>query len=189
MPRRPFLLAAPLLVLALAGCVDAPTVDETPTAGYTPPPSASPTPTASATPDATSEPVTLGCEDLVTADQMYEYNINFGLIDGWAPSPGTLAGDAVEAQGIACRWQNQSSGATIDVSVAHLLGARLEEVRASAQSSSTATDGYGIEGYFAAGGGIAQAFSGEYWVTVQSTTFFGPEDAAPLMGYLAPALG
>jgi hypothetical protein len=193
MSRRYALLAAPLLLLVLAGCVDSPTAEETATAGYTPPPVStdSPAPTASATPDATSVPVALACADLISADQIYEYNLNFGPIDGWAPSPGTFAGDAIAAQGVACRWQNQSSGATIDVSVAHLLGSRLEDVRAAAASSSTAVDDFGIEGYFFANGGpgVAQAFTGEYWITAQSTTFFGAADVAPLMEYITPALG
>ncbi len=197
MSSRHALLAAPLLLLVLAGCVETPsdgnipTPTSTETAGYTPPPSSSPTPTASATADATSEPVTLACSDLVSADQMYEYNLNFGLIDGWAPSPGTFAGDAVAAQGVACRWQNQSSGATIDIAVAHLLGTRLTDAEAAAKASSTAVDDYGVEGYFFANGGpgVAQAFTGEYWITAQSTTFFGAGDVSPLMEYILPALG
>lgn len=192
MPRRTALVVVPLLLLALTGCVDTPpTIEETPTAGYTPAPTpATPTPTASATPDAASEPFSIACGDLISADQIYEYNPNFGPVDGWVPSPGTIAGDGVAAQGTACRWQNQSSGATIDVSVAHLLEPRLSEKRAEVAATYTAAN-WPIEGYFTAGGGpgVAQAFTDKYWVTVQSTTFFAPEDVAPIIEYLAGALG
>jgi hypothetical protein len=193
MPLRRAALAAPLLVLLLAGCVDSPTEPvETPTFGYTTRPSSiptpSPTPTPSATPGPTSEPFAIACSDLISADEIYEYNPNFGNVDEWVPSPGTAAGDGIAAQGTACRWQNQSSGATIDVSVAHLLGSGLSGKRADVAASSTPAS-WAIEGYFLANGGsgVAQAFTGEYWITVESTTFFAAEDVTPIIEYISEA--
>jgi len=189
MSRRYAALVVPLILFALVGCVDAPdAIDQTPTAGYTPTPTPA-TPTASATPGPTSEPFAIDCSDLISAAEIYEYNPNFGGVEGWVPSPGTVAGDGVAAQGTACRWQNQSSGATIDVSVAHLLGPGLSAKRAEVAASSTPAP-WAIEGYFLANGGpgVAQAFTGEYWITVESTTFFAAEDVAPLIEYISGAL-
>lgn len=192
MSRRLKLALIPLVLLVLTGCVEElPTVvSETPTAGYTPTPTPSvPIPVASATADTTSSPFSTACEDLISPDEMYAYNPNFGPVDGWVPSPGTLAGDGVSAQGTACRWQNQSSGATIDISVANLLEPRLSESRAQA-AAAYAPAGWALDGFFTADGGpgVGQAFTDKYWITLQSTTFFAAEDAAPIVEYLASHL-
>lgn len=187
-------------VVALAGCVPteqaaAPVRSASASGSPTPTPSGSAgpeLPTAQPVPDASEpgEPVTIGCDQLVTSDEMYEYNANFGLDSAFTPDPGSVAGQAVAASGVACRWTNQTSGETIDVAVAHLgdrdLSARKDEIA----SSSTPVSDFGPAGYFDAGDitGVAQVFSGPYWVTATSVTFFEPADAAPIVAAALAAL-
>ena len=202
--RRTLLLAAPLLVtmLTLSACgptldprsasTPTPTTTATSTASATPTATASPGPDASPTPRVeTGTPIGLSCNDVVTPQQIYDYNPNYGLVNGFVPQSGSLAGQAVAAHGLACRWLNQSSGATIDVSVAHL-DAKSTAIRKDyLASTSTSVSNFGPDGYFDQGdvGSAAQAFPGEFWVTGTSIAFFTAEDASSIMGSATAAVG
>lgn len=189
-------------VLALAGCVPtgetaAPVRSASASASGSP----TPTPSGSAGPEQPTaqpapvtpepgEPVTIGCDQLVTSDEMYEYNANFGLDSAFTPDAGSVAGQAVAAGGVACRWTNQTSGETIDVAVAHLSERDLSARKDELASSSTPVSDFGPAGYFDASDitGVAQVFSGPYWVTATSVTFFEPADAAPIVAAALAAL-
>lgn len=187
-------------VLALAGCVPtgetaAPVRSASASGSPTPTPSGSAgpeQPTAQPVPDASEpgEPVTIGCDQLVTSDEMYEYNANFGLDSAFTPDEGSVAGRAVAAGGVACRWTNQTSGETIDVAVAHLSERDLSARKDELVSSSTPVNDFGPAGYFGTSDitGVAQVFSGPYWVTATSVTFFEPADAAPIVAAALAAL-
>ncbi|MDJ0334663.1 hypothetical protein QMG83_05450 [Salinibacterium sp. G-O1] len=202
--RRMLLITVPLLsaMLALSAC-GSPT-DTASTATPTPKPSASATTSATATATATAvpeptpgahvetgEPVGVSCNDLISPQQMYDFNPNFGLIDGFVPLGGSLAGQAVAANGLACRWMNQSSGDTIDVSVAKLDAESIANRKAFLAASSTPVSSFGPDGYFDKGdlGSSAQAFPGKFWLTATSIAFFGDRDAVPIIGAAADALG
>ena len=77
-------------------------------------------PAAEPTDQPVGVPVEVTCDELVSADTLYVYNPNFGTIEDFTPDEGTAAASALTTQGVACRWQNQTSGDTIDVSVAQL---------------------------------------------------------------------
>ena len=200
--RRTLLITVPLFaaVLLLSGCGPAAGPESTSKPTGTPRPTTSATPTATATaePDAptapqveTGESVGLSCNDVVTPQQIYDYNPNFSIVDGFVPEGGSLAAQAVAANGLACRWMNQTSGATIDVSVAHL-DARSNEIRKEfLASNSTSVSSFGPDGYFDQGdtGSAAQAFPGEFWVTAASVAFFTAEDAVAIMGNATAAVG
>ncbi len=183
----PVVLAAAVLVV-LSGCVPtvSPTVSAsasgTPSASSSPPATAAPTPTASPT------PVTIGCSTLITADDMYAFNPNFGLLTSWTPTKGSAAATALSESGIACRWSNQTSGDTIDVSVAHLDAASIEALKNQAVSQGTLVPTYGDEAYFSTTGGVGTAvvFQGNYWLVATSVAFAEPGDPADL---IAAALG
>ena len=200
--RRTLLITVPLFaaVLLLSGCGPAAGPESTSKPTGTPRPTTSATPTATATaePDAptapqveTGESVGLSCNDVVTPQQIYDYNPNFSIVDGFVPEGGSLAAQAVAANGLACRWMNQTSGATIDVSVAHL-DARSNEIRKEfLASNSTSMSSFGPDGYFDQGdvGSAAQAFPGEFWVTAASVAFFTAQDAAGIMNNAIAAVG
>ena len=203
MPARlPFLLAVPVAVLLLAGCVpttDAPTPGPSssgsPSASSSPSPSASPSAGESSTPapndGATSEPVTIGCNDLISPDEMYSFNSQFLLLDSFTPSSGSLAAQARGDDGIACRWVNATSGETIDISVAHLLGPALADRKTQAAANAESVSVYDAEGYFALDGdvGAAQAFAGPYWIAAVSVAFFEARDATALIDYAVKNVG
>ena len=178
------LAIAAIGVAALSGCV--PTSTPTPGASdATGAPSdsasasATPTPTASAV----STPITIGCNDLITPDDMYAFNPNFGLLTSWTPKPGSAAATAKSDQGLSCRWSNQTSGDTIDVSVAHLDSASIESLKNDAVEKSTLVPTYGDEAYFSvsAGVGTAIVFQGNYWLVATSPEFGEPGDPADLI--------
>ncbi|QEO10385.1 arginyl-tRNA synthetase [Protaetiibacter larvae] len=195
MPRRsPALVLSASVVLGIAvllsGCrapEPAPS-SSAPAPGDTP--SASPEASPSATPTPSATPVDVACDALIPAQAMYDFNPNFSLIDGWSPDAGSAAADAVAAEGVACRWQNNTSSDVIDLSVAQLDSASLEAKANEAYASSTMVPTYGDEAYFAVAGGVGEAivFAGAYWVVIRSPYFQEPGDASPLVEAVLAAL-
>jgi hypothetical protein len=184
----PVALAA-IALLLLAGCT--PESD----GGPDPEPSTSGTPSATPTPDSTDQPVgtPVGttCDELVSADTLYIYNPNFGAINDFTPEDGTAAASALEYQGVACRWENQTSGDAIDVSVAQLDEDTLTALKNAAFEDSEMVPTYGEEAYFSvdSGVGVAQVFLGPYWIVAESSVFFEPGDATELVESVLDALG
>ncbi|MBN9238258.1 MAG: hypothetical protein BGO97_01130 [Micrococcales bacterium 70-64] len=190
MSSRRALLLAPLLLLALAGCVPG---DPGATADPTlpPPPSITPnpTPTITATPGPETEPVTLGCSDLLTPQAVYDYNPNVSLLPSFSPDAASPAGRALAQQGIACSLVNQTSGMTVDFGVVAYTADALAAKKDAVAASSTAAADY--DGYFDVidGVGTAQVFSGSYYLTVTSGEFGSSGDIAPLVAMAVSTLG
>jgi hypothetical protein len=180
----PVMLGA-VALLALSGCVPTPSPSASASRSAIGTPSASVTPTATAapTPTASPTPVTVGCSAMVTADDIYAFNPNFGLLTSWTPAKGSAAATALTKSGIACRWSNQTSGDTIDISVAHLDAASIENLKNAAVSKGTLVPTYGDEAYFgtAAGVGTATVFKGNYWLVATSVAFAEPGDPSDLI--------
>lgn len=184
---------AAVILLALAGC--GPTDVPTPGAVDTPTPTASDSPSASLSPDPsvppTSTPVTIACDQLISPQAIYDYNPNFSLQADYTPAAGSLGAQAVDREGIACSWVNQTSGETIEVAVAHLAEDGLTALKNDLVMTSNSVPTYDVEGYFAVDGGlgVAEAFPDPYWLTATSTGFFEPGDAQPLIAAAIAALG
>lgn len=180
-------LAAAVTLLALAACVDTGA-----------PPSPSPSATATPTPTTTAEPepapteqpdaLDIACADLVDPDTMYAFDPNYALLGAGDPEPGSPAADALDAGGVACQWVRESGGGTIDLSVAALPDARIEELKNEAFASSTMVPTYGEEAYFEVEDGVGTAivFQGEYWLVISSEAFFEPGEPT---GIIESALG
>ena len=179
-----------LALAALSGCVPTPTPTPsgTPSATVSDSPSASPTPSPTAS--TVSIPMTVGCNTLITPDDIYAFNPNFALISNWTPKAGSAAATAKSEQGIACRWQNQTSGDTIDISAAHLDAASIEALKNAAVEKSTMVPTYGDEAYFSVSGGVGTAivFQGTYWLVASSVEFAEPGDPADLITAALSAL-
>jgi hypothetical protein len=184
----PLALAAVVAAL-LAGCTPEPAPQDDPS-GPNPSgdPSGEPAPTLTAAPVGT--PVDIPCDKLVSADTIYQFNPNFGLIDDFTPSDGSVAASALEYSGVACRWQNQTSGDNIDLSVANLDPDTLTALKNTAFQDSTMVPTYGEEAYFTVNGqvGTAQVFQGSYWIVVESPAFFEPGDATEIVNSVLAAL-
>lgn len=170
--------------VALAGCAPASTSTTTPpqtSSGGT----ASATPSATPTPTEPPTPVAISCDQLVTPDQVYAFNPNFGASPDYAPAADSMQKRIVDWKGVACGWQNQTSGDVIQIAVARPPAGQLESLKNQAITIALPVPTYGtppIEGYFKAGdAGQVQIFRGDYWIVAESTAFFEPGDAAPLM--------
>ncbi len=181
---------AALAIALLSGC--------TPTGDPVDPsvdPSASGTPSVDPSTEPTDEPVGIpvgaSCNELVSADTLYAYNPNFGSIDDFTPEDGSAAASALTYQGVACRWQNQTSGDTIDLSVAQLDDDTLTALKNAAFEDSQMIPTYGEEAYFIVESsvGTAQVFQGSYWIVVESAVFFEPGDATEIVQSVLAALG
>lgn len=190
-PRR---AAAALLIaagaaLAFTGCTgETPAPSTSPSAdpGATP----STTPGASATPTTPAEtptPYVVDCASLITSEQLYEYNPNFGVAPDYSPESAEAAA-AVEDGGTACGWSNQTSGELIEIAVAKPTPTMLEERKSQAALGSQAVPTYGtppaVEGFFKKSGelGEAQIFTeAGVWLVIESTALFEPGDAQQLV--------
>lgn len=183
-------IAAPLLVLALAGCVPTDVVPPTPEPTFTMPPiTPNPTPTITPTPGPETEPVGFGCSDLLTAQAIYDYNPNVSLLPSFSPSDTSPAGQAIAQQGLACELINQTSRSTIDFSVVHYTDEAYAAKLASVAGSATPSGDF--DGYFdvTAAGGLAQFFLAPYYVTVDSADFGTSADIAPLVAMARSGVG
>lgn len=195
-PRtRPSTGILPALALGFAGLLllsacsaDGPVDPPVESPGET---SAAPEPSGDPEPVEPVQPFAIDCEALLTLDDVYAFNPNYGSDPGYEAAS-VFASDAVAIEGTACGWVNQTSGATFEVLVATPTEARLEELKNRAALQAKPVPTYGtppaVEGYFQSVGGVgtAQTFSGPYWLVVSSPDFFEPGDPQPLV---AAALG
>lgn len=175
--------------LLLAGCTPAAEEEPEPTTSAAQPspsveaPSSSPSPSASAAPEPDGTPVAFGCDAVLTLDEMYAYNPNFGRQDDWTPAAGSAQAEVVAEQGISCQWVNLTSGITIEVGVSQLSDDEIVDRHEALQTSSNAVPTFGAEGYFTVvdGVGEAQVFSGPYRVVATSTAFVEPGEAEQIV--------
>ena len=192
------IIVAAVLAVGLSGCVPegAPEPGETTDWTATQQPTAAPTDTPEpAVPEETSDgfdstPVTIDCNELVTPQVVYDYNPNYGHQPDYKPAAGTDVATIVANQGVACNWVNQSSGVTFEVAVAQLAADDLATVRKELPAG-TAVSGIGDAAYFAASGGVgvAQVFSGPYWIVATSPGFYEMAEPKPLLQGALEALG
>ena len=183
-------LVAAASVALLCGCtgeMPGPAASADPTAG-----AANPTATATGAPEPTETaeppvPFEISCDALLTAEQLYAFNPNFGSDPGYAPAAEAVVTAVEEDEGTACGYLNQTSGEVIEIAVATPTEQAGEARRNAAALSSKPVPTYGtppeVEGYFlqAGGSGEAQVFSGPYWIVIDSPALFEPGDAQQLM--------
>ena len=154
------------------------------------PTAAAGSPTAAPEPTETAEPplpFEISCDALVTAEQLYAFNPNFGTDPAFEPTSSDVIALVEEDAGTACGYLNQSSGEVIEIGVATPTEAAGETRRNTAAMSSKPVPTYGtppdVEGYFvnAGGSGEAQVFHGPYWIVIDSAALFEPGDAQQLV--------
>ena len=181
-------LAAAASALLLSACAPGstdPAASTPPAASGSPAPA---TPGATDTPEPTEEPVPfeIDCDAVLTPQDVYDFNPNFGSDPGYEAAADGVVG-VVEESGTACGWLNQTSGEVIEVGVATPPPGALEARMNAAAMGSTPVPTYGtppeVEGYFAQAGGTgeAQVFSGPYWIVFDSVALFEPGDAQQLV--------
>lgn len=138
-------------------------------------------PSASGTPPVLDEAtaVTLECEELVTPQELYDFNPNYSHLDSYTPASGTDAAAIVAAKGVACGWVNNTSSELIVIAVAKPGEASLAAITAELAASGTAVDTFGAGGYFS--GNQAEIVRDGYWVVANSNDFTAAADAQPLV--------
>ncbi|TQL48528.1 hypothetical protein FB562_1622 [Homoserinimonas aerilata] len=181
-------------VMFFTGCAPedtqpGPSTSATPGSSATPGPSGSAAPdddttepSSSAKPGEPATPVGISCDALISADDIYNYNPNYSLVNGFSPAANSAASKAVAAKGVACGYVNQTSGTTIVVAVA-TPGADALAAIEKELSSATPVSGFGVKGWFS--GGTVQIISGTHWLSVSSPEFV---EAADARGLVEPAL-
>ncbi|TFC94877.1 iron ABC transporter ATP-binding protein [Cryobacterium sinapicolor] len=193
--RSTLLLATgTVAVVALAGCSSGSNPGSSPSAtstsaassAATATPAATETPTPTPTVAPAGTPVSLSCDQVLTLDDIYSFNPNYGSAPDFDPTIAT-GKTAAEFKGLNCGLLNQSSGEIIEVSVTQPNDVLRSQLTNEAVSSSQIVPTYGtppaVEGYFSASGGtgVAQVFTSTYWITVGSSAFFEPGDAEALV--------
>jgi hypothetical protein len=143
-------------------------------------PTPTPTPTSTVI---TGSAVGVNCDQLVTAQQMYDYNANFTLSDSYSPKAGSRAATVVGLKGLSCEWVNDSSGEKIDISVANLGQQGMLAQQAKLGKGAKEVEVGGTSGYFATVGtvGRTDAFAVKYWITADSASFETAADASKLV--------
>ena len=181
---------ATTLIVTLSACATSTATLPTPTSTIPSAPT-TPEPSATATPTVSGVAVTISCDQLISAQAMYDYNPNFVLDSEYVPGAGTLASRAAEFQGLACGWINETSGERIAVTVAQPNADALAQLGNDLVSSSNSVPTYLVEGYFQTNGNVgeAEAISAPYWLTASSTAFLEPGDAAPIIAAARAGLG
>ncbi len=185
-------LATVVAMGALAGCTPTDDAEPSPSAGSseTAGPAASASPSASAAAP-TTVPVDVPCDQLVTADTVYEYDPNFVLLDDAAPEPGSAAAQAVADGGVACAWQHTTTSERILLSVAGYDETTLAARRDEAAADGTEVTAWAADsGYFATadGRGTATAFAGLYRMVLTSPVFTEPGEATVFIDSATAAL-
>jgi hypothetical protein len=185
---RPLAVAAALLgSVLLAGCTPAPTPSSSAPIGTGPGlPSSTGTPAPEPSASAiVSQPVDIGCDAVITPDDMYAFNPNVSIMPDGTPKAGSTASEIAAMNGLTCQWVNNTSNTTIDVAVAKLNDDELTDLKNRAVTESKQVPTYAappVEGYFTVieDEGEAQVFTGSYWVTLRAVDFVEPGDAEQL---------
>ena len=193
-----------LFTLVLTGCSGAdeptPTSSVAATSGASAEPSESPAPPSSSssptpTPEATGSPIAKTCDDLLSLQDVYDFNPNYGTAAAYAPTAGSLAETALDYNGLTCGYSNQSSGELIELSLVAPNDILMTTLKQKADSDSQAVPTYGtpptVDGFFTSlsGSGEAQVFTQTYWVTLSSPVFGEPGDSERLMSAVLSHLG
>lgn len=191
-PSLPLLAGGVLLAtaVALTGCTPSgPDPAQSPTASEAPAESPTPTPSDAPSADAPT-PIGLACSTLVSAQQMYDVNPNFSLLDEWAPDAGSAAAEALADDGVACRWLHDTSNAPLDVAVAAPGATAFAERQNAAREAGDVAPGLGEAAFFSVSGdtGELTVFDGPYWIVVRSIYIGEPADAELLVDAVLTAL-
>ncbi|NNC13173.1 iron ABC transporter ATP-binding protein [Planctomonas sp. JC2975] len=186
------LVAASALLLTGCQASSSPAASASQSAGAKASDAPSTTPKASASPTAKPTPVTLTCDQVLTTAQLAAMVPPLVPASGYQPDKGSDAAKAVSYAGVACGYANASSGGIVAVSIAQPASGDFTSLKNDAITHSNVVPTYGVPpkvmGYFSVdhGSGVAQAFTGKYWVVASSKDFTEPGDASPVIaGVLA----
>jgi len=140
--------------------------------------SATPTPSET-TPVGDYFPFAVECADLMPEDTIFGFNPNYVLDNAGAMSSANSS-DLVKAmEGTTCNYVNQSSQASLTISVAHLTPISTQVLKEQAAAAFSAIEVGSESGYFGtvAGSGVLQVYTKNgFWYTVAGPEVSGPDD-------------
>ena len=142
------------------------------------------TPTATADLAAKSYPVGKTCKDVMSLQALYDFNPNFAYDASLSPSNASHAENILSIEGISCVYLNLSSGSKIVLSLAKLdeMGLSTIKEKLSTEGAKKATSfSPPVDASFFSitdGVGTLDILTNGYWVSVSSSSFIYPEDAA-----------
>ena len=174
--------AAALILTACQAAPPKPT--ETPKSS--PVESATPTPSET-TPAGDYYPFAVECADLIPEDTIFEFNPNY-VLDNSGALAAANSSDLVKAmEGTNCNYVNQSSQASLTISVAHLTTISTTVLKEQAAASFAAVEVGAESGFFGtlAGGGFLQVYTRDgFWYTVAGSEVTDPQDVAGITDQL-----
>ena len=142
--------------------------------------SATPTPTPTA-PEGDYYPFAVECSALMPEDTIFAFNANYGLDNSGAMASANSS-DLVKAmEGTTCNYVNQSSQASLTISVAHLTPVSTQVLKEQSAATFSSIEVGSEEGYFGtvAGSGVLQVYTRDgFWYTVAGPEVASPEDIA-----------
>jgi hypothetical protein len=138
-------------------------------------------------------PVTVGCPQLITPQQMYDYDPNYSGPVPWTPAAGSPSARALQWNGVACQWLRPVGGSTLyelDVSVANVTDRGTQADLHTAAATGTPVTGYGDAAYFRIVNGFGQLeiFKGNYWIVLTGQWVSSGHDNDPLPSDVLAAL-
>lgn len=139
-------------------------------------------------PDVEALPLERDCEQILSAQEVYEYNPNVATDPAYSAS--ALAQQVVSYDGVACGWINQTSGVPLSIAVARFSEPGQQAAREAAAAKAGASLLSGEDGYFrvTSSGGVVEAFVGQHWVVIESPAFSVEGDVAALLDTLRASL-
>lgn len=162
----------------LVGAIIAPILVTTMLAACTGQTSAPPRPNA----------VSIDCDELVTLEELYDWNPNVSADPSHLPTDSVRR--ALDLGGISCGWVNQTSGVRFNLALVILPPDRADAAMSELAATSRVARVAGLEAYFVSNEGVGKvdAFSGSYWLTIESSEFVAPEDAEALLSSVVNSL-
>lgn len=131
-----------------------------------------------------SDAVSIDCDELVTLQELYDWNPNVSVDPSHQPTESGLR--ALDLGGTSCGWVNQTSGVRFDLALVSLFSAGANAARSELAAGRVA----GLEAYFARSEGVGKvdAFYESYWLTIESSEFVASEDAEALIAFVVNGL-
>ncbi len=131
---------------------------------------------------AIGDPITIGCSQLITPQEMYDYDPNLYLGGTWTPTAGSPAQKAQSWNGLGCQAIRETGGVTMEISVASIKDRGTMDDLRTAASTGTPVSGYGDVAYFKTVGGFGelQIFKGKYWMVFRYPWATAAADFDPL---------
>ena len=140
--------------------------------------SATPTPTETA-PEGDYFPFDVVCSVLMPEDIIFGFNPNY-VLDNAGAMASANSSDLVKAmEGTTCNYVNQSSQASLTISVAHLTAISTQVLKEQAAAAFSAVEVGSESGYFGmvAGSGVLQVYTKSgFWYTVAGPEVSSPDD-------------